>query len=496
MVDVFTKNELLQQANEFPAVVVAIRFKVANFDALKLITELNKKEEHCFLLTGSPKDTKSKYTFIGKADDGVIRCRNGLLTQNSKVIEKQPQFFLESLLAKSKTKRSSNLPPFTGGLMGYLAYDYAKYPNKTLNPHGSDPLELDDFSLLYVKNVVAYDHARQEVTLTQIVDSDELVNKLVEVYKQLVRQQAEIVEMLEKSINEDISFKITEPFKLQFSLAEFTEQVEKTRAYIKAGDIFQLILSNPQKARMTGSLLGAAAELFKTSPAPYQFYFHDEQFEALGASPETLVTRTGNKLFTYPLAGTRRRGKNECEDQKFANELQTDSKEQAEHNMLVDLGRNDLGQISRFGTVKVTKLRKLLKFSNVMHLGSTIESESADGVSAIDVVNALMPAGTLSGAPKVRAMQIIDELENNKRGLYGGCLGYFDFNGDLDMCIGIRLAYRKKQALVIHSGAGIVADSISDQEYQEFNNKVRAVKEALLNSSEKRQVVSNAFNNR
>ncbi|WP_369403910.1 anthranilate synthase component I family protein [Secundilactobacillus silagei] len=192
-----------------------------------------------------------------------------------------------------------------------------------------------------------------------------------------------------------------------------------------------------------------------------------------------MITKRGNTLFTYPLAGTRRRGATKEEDDKFAHELQTSEKEKSEHNMLIDLGRNDLGVVSQFGSVKVTKTRNLLKFSNVMHLGSTVESTADPKASAMDIVNAVLPAGTLSGAPKISAMQIISKLENRKRGVYGGCLGYLDFSGDLDLCIGIRLTYRKGNQIVVHSGAGIVADSIAKYEYQEFNNKARSVVNAI-----------------
>nr|WP_230402936.1 chorismate-binding protein [Lentilactobacillus kosonis] len=224
--------------------------------------------------------------------------------------------------------------------------------------------------------------------------------------------------------------------------------------------------------------------MFKQNPSPYQFYFHHNDFESMGASPETLITKRNQSLFSYPLAGTRRRGKTVFEDEKFANELQASEKELSEHNMLIDLGRNDLGRVSKFGSVKVVSARNLLKFANVMHLGSVIESIVSEKATSMDIVDAVLPAGTLSGAPKVSAMQLIAQLENNKRGIYGGGIGYLGFDGDLDLCIGIRLVYRKGNQLVIHSGAGIVADSIAKYEYQEFNNKARGVVNSLYSISQ------------
>jgi anthranilate synthase component 1 len=478
-----TKIQLTQLAAQYPAVPVIRQFTLTDFQPLHVIEVLRKQGEPCYLLTGKPKTTEDGYTFVGLHPKEALTYRNGVLTSETAAGTTQTktaiQPALEQRLAALRTPKLPGLPPFTGGLVGYFAYDYAQYPNHTLKPHSADPLGLNDVDLLLVDQVLAYNHATQVVTLSQIVPSADFEQRYDAVVADLAQREAQLRRILDQPAPQ-YPFAMTTPLQLQFDLPTFAKQVEAAKKHIVAGDIFQLIFSNPQHATLTGSLLAAAPQLFKSSPSPYQFYFQHGEFEAIGASPETLVNRQGTQLFTYPLAGTRRRGKTAAEEAKFANELQTSPKEQSEHNMLVDLGRNDLGRVSQFGSVQVTKLRQLLKFSNVMHLGSTIESEVADDVSAIDIVNALMPAGTLSGAPKVRAMQLIDELENNKRGLYGGCLGYLDYNEDLDMCIGIRLAYRQGDTLVVHSGAGIVADSMPEQEYQEFNNKARSVVNALL----------------
>lgn len=255
--------------------------------------------------------------------------------------------------------------------------------------------------------------------------------------------------------------------------------VEKAKQYIKEGDIFQVVLSNRLEAKAAGSLFDTYRVLRTTNPSPYMFYFSSDNQEIAGASPETLVKLEDRSLYTYPLAGTRPRGKDEIEDELIKKDLLADQKELAEHNMLVDLGRNDIGRIAKFGSVKVEKYLEVLRFSHVMHIGSTVSGTILNDLDAIDAIDALLPAGTLSGAPKIRACQIINELENNRRGIYGGAIGYIDFTGNLDTCIAIRLAYKKNDKVYVRSGAGIVYDSISENEYQECLNKARAVIDAL-----------------
>ena len=255
--------------------------------------------------------------------------------------------------------------------------------------------------------------------------------------------------------------------------------VEKAKDHIREGDIFQIVLSNRLSAPFEGSLLNTYRLLRTINPSPYMFYFSGTDVEVAGASPETLVKLEDGILHTFPLAGTRPRGKTEAEDRALETELLADEKELAEHNMLVDLGRNDLGKISKFGTVQVEKLRSVERFSHVMHIGSTVRGEIRDGCDALDAIAAVLPAGTLSGAPKIRACQLIGALEGNKRGIYGGAIGYIDFTGNMDTCIAIRLVYKKNGTVYVRSGAGIVADSVPETEYQECLNKARAALSAL-----------------
>ena len=255
--------------------------------------------------------------------------------------------------------------------------------------------------------------------------------------------------------------------------------VEKAKSYICEGDIFQVVLSNRFEAEYEGSLLDTYRVLRTTNPSPYMFYFSSDDIEIAGASPETLVKVENGVAHTFPLAGTRPRGATQAEDEALEKELLSDEKELAEHNMLVDLGRNDIGKISKFGSVEVEKYMSIEQFSHVMHIGSTVKGELRKNLDAIHAIDSILPAGTLSGAPKIRACEIINELENNKRGIYGGAIGYIDFTGNLDTCIAIRIAYKKNGKVFIRSGAGIVADSVPKKEYQECINKAKAVRIAL-----------------
>ncbi|WP_125587676.1 anthranilate synthase component I family protein [Companilactobacillus jidongensis] len=476
-------EELKRLSKNYPMSPVTISYQDVNFDPLELMQFLKKNQTACFLFTGRPKSEEDGYSFIGIDPEQAIVYKDGFLNNSKTKTDLKP--VIEKILSDNRIPKIPELPPFVGGLSGYLGYDYARFANPTLPQNISDPYNLNDVDLLLVKQVISFNHQTKTVTLSCIVPT----SKLDSVYEQTITKLQDLKSVLLSNLTVSVrsNFEITSPLKLQFSLKEFEDKVAKTKRHITDGDIFQLILSNPRHGKIRGSLFTVAKELFSSSPTPYQFYFKHDNFESIGASPETLITKQNRSLYTYPLAGTRRRGKTIAEDKKLANELTTSPKELAEHNMLIDLGRNDLGKISQFGSVKVTRVRELLKFSNVMHMGSTVESLVDDKSSAIDIVESLMPAGTLSGAPKISAMKIISQLEQRKRGIYGGCIGYIDFSGDLDFCIGIRLAYRQNDDLVVHSGAGIVADSIAKNEFQEFNNKASSVIDALKKTAEVRE---------
>lgn len=264
-----------------------------------------------------------------------------------------------------------------------------------------------------------------------------------------------------------------------FDKTTFCAMIDEAKLRIWEGDIFQIVLSNCFSAPFEGSLFQTYRILRTLNPSPYMFYFSGTDLEIAGASPETLVKLENGVVRTFPLAGTRPRGKNEAEDKKLEAELLADEKELAEHNMLVDLGRNDLGKISRFGTVQVEQFHSIQRFSHVMHIGSTVKGKLDSRYDALDAIEAVLPAGTLSGAPKIRACQLINRLEQNKRGIYGGAIGYIDFTGNMDTCIAIRIAYKKNGRVFVRSGAGIVADSDPKKEYEECFNKARSSLNAL-----------------
>jgi len=326
------------------------------------------------------------------------------------------------------------------------------------------------------EKVIAFDNIKQKIVLIANIHLDEPdvnYNKAVWELKQL----ADLLRNGEKK--KEPSGKLLGEVTAMFSKEEYCDMVEKAKNYIREGDIFQVVLSNRLSAPFEGSLLNTYRVLRTINPSPYMFYFSGTDVEIAGASPETLVKLEDGVLHTFPLAGTRPRGKTPQEDAELEKELLADEKELAEHNMLVDLGRNDLGRVSRFGTVEVEKLREILRFSHVMHIGSTVRGQIREDKDALDAIEAVLPAGTLSGAPKIRACQIIDELENNKRGIYGGAIGYIDFSGNMDTCIAIRIAYKKNGKVFVRSGAGIVADSDPEKEYQECLNKAKASLKAL-----------------
>ena len=273
-------------------------------------------------------------------------------------------------------------------------------------------------------------------------------------------------------------------FRLLHSKEEYMQMVKKAKRHLKDGDIFQIVLSNRLEADYEGSLLESYRHLRCLNPSPYLFYFSSKDLELAGASPETLVKLEDGILQTFPLAGTRKRGATEEEDKRIAMELLQDEKEVSEHDMLVDLGRNDIGKIAKVGTVKVEKYHEIQRYSHVMHIGSTVMGELKEGYDALDCVSAVLPAGTLSGAPKIRAMELIDDIEQNRRGIYGGGIGYIDFNGNLDLCIAIRFAYKKNGKVGIRSGAGIVVDSSEEKEFEECKNKAQAMVEAIRRGEE------------
>ena len=433
---------------------------------------------HCYMLESAVADEQwGRYTFLGFAPKLEITCIDGeMQIGNVKIETENPSEHIRQILADYKSPRFAYLPSFTGGLVGYFSYDYLGYSEPSVRCRVEDSEAFKDVDLMLFDKVIAFDHVRQKIILIVNMSLDD-----IEVgYNKTVLELKQLVELLKKGEKkqETKGCLMGEVIPL-FEKEQFCGMVEQAKQYIREGDIFQIVLSNRLSAPFEGSLLNTYRMLRTINPSPYMFYFSGTDVEVAGASPETLVKLENGILHTFPLAGTRPRGKTNEEDRALSQELLADEKELAEHNMLVDLGRNDLGKISRFGTVKVEKFHTIEYFSHVMHIGSTVRGEICKGKDALDAIEAVLPAGTLSGAPKIRACQLIGELENNKRGIYGGAIGYIDFTGNMDTCIAIRIAYKKNGKVFVRSGAGIVADSVPEKEYTECINKAKAVVVAL-----------------
>lgn len=448
---------------------------------LMAIRRLKKVSRHVFLLESAEADKKwGRYTFVGFDPTLEFTCQNGVMRIKSGMEIKEgtmhPGDTIRRIIADNRSPVIEDMPPFTGGLVGYFSYDYIKYSETTLNLNADDEESFKDVDLMLFDKIVVFDNYRQKLILIVNVKTDDIATAY---HKGELELRTMKTLLTQGEMAEDSPLRFKSGYRYLFGRDEYCSMVEKAKHYIHEGDIFQIVLSNRIEADIEGSLLDTYRALRMTNPSPYMFYFSSDDIEIAGASPETLVKLENGVLHTFPLAGTRPRGNTDEEDLALEKELLADEKELAEHNMLVDLGRNDIGRISKIGSVEVEKYMNIERYSHVMHIGSTVRGIIRDDKDALDAVDSILPAGTLSGAPKLRACELICELENNKRGIYGGAIGYIDFTGNLDTCIAIRLAFAKNGKVFVRSGAGIVADSIPENEYQECINKAKAVMNAL-----------------
>lgn len=448
---------------------------------LMAIRRLKKVSRHVFLLESAEADKKwGRYTFVGFDPTLEFTCQNGVMRIKSGMEIKEgtmhPGDTIRRIIADNRSPVIEDMPPFTGGLVGYFSYDYIKYSETTLNLNADDEESFKDVDLMLFDKIVVFDNYRQKLILIVNVKTDDIATAY---HKGELELRTMKTLLTQGEMAEDSPLRFKSGYRYLFGRDEYCSMVEKAKHYIHEGDIFQIVLSNRIEADIEGSLLDTYRALRMTNPSPYMFYFSSDDIEIAGASPETLVKLENGVLHTFPLAGTRPRGNTDEEDLALEKELLADEKELAEHNMLVDLGRNDIGRISTIGSVEVEKYMNIERYSHVMHIGSTVRGIIRDDKDALDAVDSILPAGTLSGAPKLRACELICELENNKRGIYGGAIGYIDFTGNLDTCIAIRLAFAKNGKVFVRSGAGIVADSIPENEYQECINKAKAVMNAL-----------------
>ena len=506
--------------------------------SIEVLRRLRILSNHCYMLE-SVEDSKNwgRYSFLGFNPILEITCQDGNLSIKGKssfsdceiedkedkcfnVKTDNPGEYIRQIVEENKSPKIEGIPPFSGGLVGYFSYDYIKYSEPSLILDAQNQDAFKDVDLMLFDKVIAFDNFKQKIVVIVNMEMDEGQNSIEENYAEACKSILDIVDIIKadnivdlldddfnhhltnkktleasqkmkeidsleeinrirKEITKHLPIELKSDFRYLFSKDEYCNMVEKAKDYITEGDIFQVVLSNRIEADIEGSLFDVYRVLRTTNPSPYMFYFSSDDIEIAGASPETLVKLVDNQVYTFPLAGTRPRGKADEEDRLLEEDLLADENELAEHNMLVDLGRNDIGKISEIGSVKVNRYMDIVRFSHVMHIGSTVEGVLREDYDYLSTIDSILPAGTLSGAPKIRACEIINELEDNKRGIYGGAIGYIDLTGNLDTCIAIRSAFARDKKVFIRVGAGIVADSVPENEFIECNNKARAVMDAL-----------------
>ena len=455
---------------------------------ISVLKALKQVSSHTYLLESADNSNHwGRYSFLGYDPKIELFCKNHKMTikdGTTRTFEcSDPAAEIRNILSQYKSPRLEELPTFTGGFVGYFACEYIRYIEPTLDlpTPDDDSAMVNDVDLMLFDKVIAFDHYKNKIYLIANISTNDLERNYNKAELELKALADLVVNGKEADIPKGI---LKTEFTSEFTKDEFEAVVKKTQHYIKEGDIFQCVVSNRREAEFDGSLLNAYRVLRTLNPSPYMFYLSGGDVELTGASPETLVKLTDGKMYTFPIAGTMRRGKTEAEDLAIEEKLINDEKELAEHNMLVDLGRNDLGKIAKFGSVQVEALHMLQRFSHVIHITSTVSGDIQDGKDALDAIGATLPAGTLSGAPKIRAIEILHELEKSPRGVYGGAVGYIDFSGNMDVCIGIRMAMNKGGKVYVRAGAGIVRDSVPASEYNETLIKGQSMISAITDAQE------------
>ena len=484
----------LAQAGEFGGdyrrVPVTLEIAADMETPVRLLKTLKRENGSCFLLESMEGGEKwGRYSFIGCDPVCIVTAAHGKTIVSvpgraDEESESDPFETVRELLAERKAPTFDYLPRFAGGAVGFFGYDMVRCAEKL--PDGL-PNEGDypDMRLLIVDKLVAYDNVRQKLIIIVSMPTD---GDIAENYRRATEEIGKIRSLIRR---DDLPAEPVRAVKKpvwhsNFTQEQFEEIVRKAKENIRNGDIFQVVLSRRFTAKLEADLFDVYRVLRIGNPSPYMYYLKLGDVEIAGASPETLVRLENGRLETCPIAGSRPRGRTEEEDRALERELRSDGKELAEHNMLVDLGRNDIGRVSRIGSVRVKDYAHVARYSHIMHLTTLVTGELADGRDAFDALRSLLPAGTLSGAPKVRAMELIEQYENWRRGPYGGAVGYIGFNGDMDVCIAIRTIAKKNGVAFVQAGAGVVADSVPEREYIESENKAKAVLLAAEQAGENR----------
>jgi len=470
--------------------IIPVSFEAyADLDTPISIFRRLEEHSHCFLLESVEGSEKwGRYSFIGKNPFLIVKGSGGQTELKyrdgrTEVVGSNPFEVLRELMSKYKGAPMKEFPRFSGGAVGFFGYDTARYFEKLPNVP-EDDVGIPELHFMFADEIIAFDHFRHKLHIIVNLHAEgsierqynTVVNRIREIYRELrTASQTMTDAVIPKSPSAIQPPEVTS----NISRERFCENVLKAKEYIRNGDIFQVVLSQRLRTKTVCSPFNVYRALRTINPGPYMYYLKFDGYTLAGSSPEMLVRVDGKKVETCPIAGTRRRGATPEQDEALEKELLADEKERAEHLMLVDLGRNDIGKVSRFGSVKVDSLMHIERYSHVVHIVSHISGELRDGVTAFDALSSVLPAGTLSGAPKIRAMEIIDELETVKRCQYGGAVGYLNFDGNLDSCITIRTIVFKNGCAYIQAGCGIVADSVPEMEFEESMNKAGALLKAI-----------------
>jgi len=483
-------DEVKKLASDYNIIPIAMEC-YADMDTPISVFNRMQTDDACYLLESIGDNQNSRYSFIGRNPFLTFKSigNNVTITDytgRSDSYEAKPIEELDKLIKKYKAPKLEKIPPFNGGAVGFFAYDvirqYEYLPNIPF-----DDLNIPDMHFMFTDEIIAFDHKRQKIIIIVNLHTGNNVSNTEAQYERTVSRimdiRAELYDRQKEVKKENIDFRASNKLESNMTKEEFCRNVETAKEYIKNGDIFQVVLSQRFSVETNVSPFSTYRALRLINPSPYMYYLKFNNYQIVGASPEMLVKVENSRVCTGPIAGTRPRGKTLEEDIALEKKLLADKKEIAEHTMLVDLGRNDIGRVSEFGSVKVTRFKHVERFSHVMHIVSDVEGKLRSDKTVFDALGSALPAGTLSGAPKIRAMEIIDELEKTKRSSYGGAIGYISFNGNFDSCITIRTALFKDNKAYIQSGGGIVFDSNPEMEYMESKNKATAVIRAIEEAS-------------
>ncbi|OGC07170.1 anthranilate synthase component I [candidate division WOR-1 bacterium RIFOXYA2_FULL_36_21] len=463
--------ELSKQGNLIPVCKELVADMETPVSAFKKITASAKGDDYSFLLESvEGGENVARYSFLGTTPQKIFSFDG----------KKDPFSELEKIITRYKPVVVPNMPRFHGGLVGYISYDAVRFV-ENIPAKNKDDLKLPIAQFMLTDTILAFDHVKHKIL---IISNAFVENNPEKAYRDACEKISALEKKLKKSLKGD-DFEIPSMPKKElkirsnFTQKEYESVVEKAKEYIRSGDIIQVVPSQRFETKFDGDPFNVYRILRTINPSPYMYYLKFKDLKIVGASPEVMVRFENGKATLRPIAGTRPRGKTEKEDKSFEKELLASEKERAEHVMLVDLARNDLGRVCKANTIKIDEIMSVERYSHVMHIVSNVTGALSDDKNAFDLIRASFPAGTVSGAPKVRAMEIIDELENIKRGPYAGAIGYFSFSGEMDTCITIRTLILKNKKAYIQAGAGIVSDSVPSEEYQETCNKASAMLRAV-----------------